>query len=460
MQAYTHVTVIDSTGGPSAPDRTVLVEDGVITAVGRTAEVPVPETASVVDLTGKYLIPGLADMHVHSDIEDERIIPALYLANGVTTVREMWGGPRVHDWRRRIGAGTMSGPRWVVGGNLVDGSPSLWEDIPGPAAPTVVKGAQDARRAVGETRDAGADFVKVYSRLDRESYLALMEEARRQDIPVVGHRSDLVPFVEQVELGQRSFEHVHGLWPALSRDAAEMEASMARISLEPDTYYSSWFRQINEVEWESVNSYDSAAAASVFGRLAANDVALCPTLVMHEKVDLPERAGLEDPRLRYLPPYMREMWKYVLEQVYTRGRSAAEGALRRDLFERRRETVVAMDAAGVRLLAGTDPLTPGVLPGFGLHDELELLVRSGLSPARVLRIATLEAARFLGREQWSGTVREGRAADLVVLDADPLADIRNTTRIHAVVVAGRFIGPGERQALLDTAERAAADQVA
>ncbi|WP_017587689.1 amidohydrolase family protein [Nocardiopsis ganjiahuensis] len=454
MRAYTHATVIDATGTPPLPDHTVLVENGVITAVGPTATTSVPESAEVVDLTGRYLIPGLTDAHTHSN-GDERIAPALHVLNGVTAVREMWGSDEQRGFRDRMDAGTSLGPRWTIAGNLIDGAPSLWDDAPGPQAPTVVANPREARRAVNQSKDEGADFVKIYSRLDADSYHAILDEARRLDIPVAGHRSDHVPLLEQIESGQRSFEHVHGLWPALSRDAEAMEAAMDRIRLQPDTYYSSWFQQVNEVEWEAANTYGPAESASVFERMVANEVAYCPTLFMHKNLDLPERVRLTDPRMRYMTPDTAQIWSYVLDSMYLKGRSADEAAKRRVLFELRRAVVSAMDEAGVRILAGTDTQTVGVIPGFALHEELEQMVEAGLTPLRALQTATLEPARFLGREAWSGTVEPGRVADLLVLDADPLADIRNTTRIHSVVTRGRHIGPEERTALLAEVEKAA-----
>ena len=465
VHAFTHVTVIDATGAPARPDQTVLVDGAVITTIGPSAQVPVPEGAVVVDLTGKYVIPGLADMHVHSggaDIDDERLAPALYIANGNTTVREMWGRPRLHEWRRRRDAGELLGPRSVIASPLVDGAPALWSDIPGEELgmerPVVVATtAAQGRRAVAEAVDGGADFVKVYSRLDREPYFAVLDEAYRRDIPVAGHRSDKFPLADQVESGQRSFEHLFGLWTATSSDPERVEAALARISLEPDFYFGSWFTQVGEVEWDAVGAYSRSAATALFERIVAADVAFCPTLVMHAAIDLPDVVRTDDPLLSYLPPDTPEAWSFLQEQVFhDGGRTPEVVARRRALFDHRRAAVAAMEEAGVRLLAGTDNGTPGTLPGFALHDELELLVGAGLTPMRALQTATLEPARFLGREDRAGTVQPGRTADLVVLDADPLHDIRNTTRIHAVMVEGRYVGPAERRELLTTAAAVAA----
>ncbi|GAB3207304.1 amidohydrolase family protein [Marinactinospora thermotolerans] len=450
--ALTHVTVIDVVGGRSLPDQTVLVADGAITAVGPASQVVIPPGATVHDLRGRYVIPGLTDMHVHSEPgpDDERRLPALYIANGVTMVREMWGRPLLHEWRRRTSAGEMIGPRSVIASPIVDGAPALWSDIPIDAPIISVTTEREARRAVGVAKDGGADFVKVYSRLEPEPYFALLAEAAAQDMTVVGHRCDRVPLRDQLGAGQRSFEHVHGLWPATSTDVERMEAAMARISPRPGFYYADWFKQVNEVEWESVNRYSGASATSLFERMVAEDVAYCPTLVMHAAVDLPEWMRLDDERFAYMAPDVPDMWTFVRGQIFHGGgRSADEEAKRRTLFDHRRAAVAAMDEAGVRLLAGTDAVTPGLFPGFALHEELELLVSAGLTRMRALQTATIEPARFLGREQTCGSVDPGKLADLVVVDADPLADIRNTRRIHAVVAAGRYIGPDERRALLD-----------
>ncbi|PSL00053.1 imidazolonepropionase-like amidohydrolase [Murinocardiopsis flavida] len=459
VQAYTHTTVVDTLGGPPQPDQTILVADGVITEVGPSAQVPIPHTAAVTDLTGTHTLPGLTDMHVHSDGDGPggQHFPALYIANGVTTVREMWGKPFLHDWRRRVADGSLLGPRSVIASPLVDGAPALWTDLPVDSPVITAVTAAQGRRAVHEAVETGADFVKVYSRLEREPYFAVLDEAHRRGITVVGHRSDNVPLAEQIDAGQRSFEHVHGLWPATSADSERLEAAMARLRLTSDPPYADWFKQVTAVEWEAVGSYSPEAAAALFGRLVAADAAYCPTLVMHSAIDLPDRIRLDDPRLAYLEPETPAMWAYVRDKVFEGGgRSAEEAARRRVLFDRRRAAVAAMDEAGVRLLAGTDSVTPGLAPGFSLHDELELLAGAGLSPLRALQAATIEPARFLGRDDRFGAVLPGRAADLVVLDADPLSDIRNTRRIHAVVFDGRFIGDAELHGVLSAASTAAA----
>ena len=460
MRAFTHGTVIDTITGSELPDYTVLVNRGLIATVGPTSQVDIPEQATVVDATGKYLIPGLADMHIHSD-EDDRIDPPLQVVSGVTLVREMWGKAYHHDWRRRVDDGTLLGPQWVIGSKLIDGVPSLWSDIPGghEADLITIRNVEEVRRAVGQAQDSGADFLKVYSRVPAELYPVLLDEAARRDIPVMGHRPDRVQLTDVIERGQRSLEHVHALWPAMSRNAESLEQAMAEIAPKPGdgVLYTDWFQQLNEVEWNAANTYSPYAAKDIFERMVANDVAYTPTLVMHRLLDNPASARMQDDRMRYVASETRDFWPVVLDMIYTRGRTADEGAKRLLLFEWRLHAVAAMAAAGVRILAGTDLGTGFLYPGFALHEELELFARAGLSPLRALQTATIEPARFLGKDHERGSIRPDNVADLVILNANPLDDIRNTQRIHSVMVRGRYLGPDDRRRILDEVAAAAAE---
>lgn len=455
IQAYVGATVIDATGAPPRPDQTVVVVDRMIAAVGPASQVPVPAGARLHDVRGKHLIPGLTDMHVHSEseTEDPRHFASLYAANGVTAVREMWGRPVLHQIRRQVKAGEMVGPRMTIASPLLDGAPALWSDVPdAPVLP--ITSPKQARRAVAESIETGADFIKVYSRLPPDAYREIIAEAGRRDIVVAGHRSDNVPFGEQIESGQRSFEHLFGgLWPAASPDVERLEAAMAGIETSPEFHLGSWLKQVSAIESDAVASYDHGRASAVFDRLVAAEVACTPTLVVHAVIDRPESIRLDDDRMDYLVPQTPQSWDFLRTHIYCGGgRSSQEAARQRELLDFRRATVGAMEQAGVRLLAGTDSVGPGLFPGFSLHAELEELVASGLTPLRALQCATLEPARYLGREHWSGTVEAGRVADLVIVDADPLVDIRNTQRIHAVMVDGRHLGPEDRASLLATAK--------
>ncbi|QUH03121.1 amidohydrolase family protein [Saccharopolyspora erythraea] len=443
----TGATVIDATGADPRPGTTVVLRGDRITEVGHRAGITVPDGARVVDVTGKYVIPGLADMHVHADGPPASVLP-LYLANGVTTVRVMWGDTCHHEWRRGIESGELAGPRMWIGSRIVDGRPSLWRGFGLDAPFAEVDGAADARRAVEQAQSDGADFVKVYSRISAEDYLALAEEAGRRGIAFAGHCPDTVPITEAAELGQRSFEHLFGIWSSTSDQEPALRGQAAGIDTR-DGGYNSWFQQTHALEWRAATTFDERKAALVFRRLAETGSAQVPTLVMHRILDMPELGSLTDERLRYLPPGTAAQWKEIVDGLYLPGRTGEESAQRRELFERRLRMTAALREAGVPVLAGTDVGTPFTFPGFSLHDELELLVRAGFTPMQALRAATAEPAAFLGAGELLGTVEPGRLADLVVLDDDPLRDIANTRRIHAVVARGRLLPARERARMLD-----------
>ncbi|WP_329081406.1 MULTISPECIES: amidohydrolase family protein [unclassified Streptosporangium] len=457
--ALRNVTAIDATGSPPRPGLTVIVKDGWITALGRARDLRIPRGARVVDGTGKFLIPGLCDMHVHSvDAEVEQVFAPLFLANGVTTVREMAGTPFLHAWRRRVERGEVLGPRSVIGSPLLDGKPSLWEGIPGGARYFEVTNEAQARQAVRQVKRDGADFVKVYSRLSRDAFLFIADEARRQRIPFAGHLPDVVPLREASQAGMRSVEHTWGVWYATSSREAEIYRALAEIRVGGGDY-NGWFNQIHPLDWMAVNSHDPGKAAAAYAQLAANRTWQVPTLMANQVIAMPDDFSGADERLRYVPRSTAETWIFMVEELYKAGRTPQIASQHRQLFEHRLRVVGAMHRAGVPIMAGTDTAAAYTYPGFALHDELELLVRAGLTPMRALQSATVEPARFLGRQDWAGTIREGKVADLVLLDADPLTDIRNTRRVHAVLAAGRLISAGQRERMLQDVAAAAGDML-
>ncbi|GAB3435898.1 amidohydrolase family protein [Actinophytocola sediminis] len=451
--ALTHVTVIDMTGAPPRPDQTVLVAGERITALGHS--VPVPRHARVVDLSGKYLIPGLCDMHVHS-VHPEGVLPQLYVAMGITTVREMTEFPWVRDWRDRVTAGTLLGPRWILGSRILDGSPSIWTGNELGVHLEVTTPAQ-ARTAVRQAKREGADFVKVYSRLDRDSLLAIAGEADRQGIPFAGHAADAVPLLDAAQAGQRSVEHFFPALLGASSQEAMVRRLLADIRLTGTGDGSrEWFRAIHPIDWLATTTHDAHRAADVYAQLGATRTAITPTLLVHHVTDRPEQVNIDPDRLRYLPPGTLENWRTQLAATFTAGRTPEDVAQHRVVLEHRLRMLGDLHAAGVPVLAGTDAAgIPFGYPGFGLHDELALLVRAGLSPMAALQAATREPAKFVGQADALGTIRPGHLADLVVLDANPLTDIHNTLRIHSVLAGGRYLDPAARQRLLADIEAAA-----
>ncbi|MGW6604171.1 amidohydrolase family protein [Streptomyces sp. NPDC055036] len=447
--ALTHATVLGA-----GPDHTVLIRDGRITRTGRSAEVPIPRGTTTYDLTGKFIVPGgLVEAHVHND-GPENVLPPLFPLNGVTAVREMWGGPVHHAWRDKVRAGTLLGPRWVIASSVLDGGPSIWANDTGQRVVEVTD-ATSARRAVREAKASGADFVKVYSRLTPEAYEAIADESARQGLRHAGHCPDTLPIARASDAGQQSIEHLHALLLATSAREPEIRRAMAKVRIDPALgssfeRYASWFRQVHAVEWQAMRTYDIGRTRALFDRLAANGTRVVPTLTVHHSLERTDELPTDSPEFAYLPTWMTEYWPTIWAGLTT-GRTARDTARIHRIYEHRLRLVAELHRAGVQLLAGTDTGTGYAVPGFALHHELELLSEAGLPTRDVLRAATTAPARMLGLP--------ADRADLLVLDADPRTDIRHTRRIDSVLVAGRYLDRAERLRLLgDVAHAAAASE--
>lgn len=446
--AIVHVTVIDVATGNRLPDRTVITRGNRIVSVAPAATASIPRDARVVDGGGKFLIPGLWDMHVHAAWPDRwRWIGPLFIANGVTGVREMWGAhPVIARWRDALKDGSFAGPRMVASGNLIDGAPPIW--------PTslVARTAAEGRRLVASEQAAGAEFIKVYARLSRDTYFAIADEAKRRRIPFVGHVPFSVTAAEASDAGQKSFEHLVGIAAACTPRGDELQR--ARDSLmraPPDTTRRGML--LSAVERETRETFVAARCDSLYRRFVANGTWQVPTLtVLRGQAYQNDTALTNDPRLKYLPPAIVSGWDY---RSLTRARVRAPEvwAEARLGFDRSLEIVGAMSRAGVAILAGTDVTNPHCLPGFSLHDELELLVRSGLTPLQALQAATLSPAKFFNATDSLGAIDAGKVADLLLLDADPLTDVTNTTKIRAVIADGRLFDRARLDAMLASASR-------
>jgi imidazolonepropionase-like amidohydrolase len=420
-----NVTVIDTTGGLALAHRTVTVRDGKIEDVTDSAMGASHSKKTLhVNGTGKFLIPGLWDMHVHMVFGDwfpygKEITLPLFIANGVTGVRDMGGELEVlQQWRKEIESGTLIGPR-------------MWISV-------AIKSPEDGRRAVDDLKRRGADFIKLQSLIPRDAVFSIADEARKQNITFVGHVPDSVRASEASNAGQKSFEHLIGIFEGSS-------------PLEDE------FIKGSKTEGRFLSTYDPARASSLFALLAKNHTWQCPTLVWERGGNLIELTDFaHDPRAKYVPAYWKDVtWKRFTEEI-VHDFNTDDSATRRRFVEKELEVVNAMHRAGVPFLAGTDT-PPGVyiFPGFSLHEELQRFVAAGFTPLEALQTATLNPARFLGMEDRLGTVEKGKLADLVLLDANPLEDIRNTQKIAAVVVNGRYFSRSDLDRMLAEVEKAA-----
>jgi len=443
-----HVTVIDATGAPARPDMTVVIIGNRITEIGKSGTIHLSRQAKVVTASRKFLIPGLWDMHVHWYEKD--YLP-LFIANGVTGIRIMWGMPMHHQWRKEIEAGRLLGPHMLIASPIVDGPKPVW-----PGSITVGN-ASEARQAVIQAKRDGADFIKVYSLLPRGAYFAIADESKKQGIPFEGHVPISVSAEEASNAGQKSIEHLTGVLPACSTRAPEVlkssQQALEAIIAGQQPPVSAVHGAANR-KWEqlALETYSPQKAEALFAELKKNQTWQCPTLtVLHSIAYLDDPSFTNDPRLKYMPRDIRVSWDPKTD-FRLKTRTAEDWARSKKLFSKDTEIVGAMQRAGVKILAGTDTLNPYCFPGFSLHDELGLLVKAGLSPMEALQAATLNPARFMGKEKDFGTVETGKIADLVLLDANPLKDIANTKRIDAVVLDGKFFPRASLDGMLARAE--------
>jgi amidohydrolase family protein len=439
-------TVVDGTDAPARPHSAVVLIGDRIAWVGPVAELPHLAGARIVDGRGRYLIPGLWDMHTHG-LDYEQLFPPLHVANGVTGIREMWGYAENRATRDKIARGELPGPRVVMAGSIVDGPVSLL----GPPV-TQVANAEEGRAAVRTAVAEGADFVKVYFYLPADVYAAIADECRQVGLPFAGHWPYRLRQLDAARAGQRSLEHLFGLPIATSARRDEFLAILDATPFDPNAKRG-FFDLARELDRKAALAYDPVAAGSHFAGLRAFGTWLSPTFAVNRVISKPVDTYAHDPRLKYVSQDIRDYWadRLPLFAPVTPEQTAQQEAY----FEAQLRLVGAAHRAGVGVLGGTDCLNPYVFPGFSLHDELDFLVEAGLTPRRALQVVTRDAAAFLGRADSTGTITPGKVADLVLLDADPLADIRAVRRIDTVVTAGRVLDRATLDRMLAGVEAAA-----
>ena len=412
-------TLIDGSGGEPVKDALILVRNGHIEAVARVNEIPVPRGAQVVTLIGKTIIPGLIDSHAHV----ERWAVERYLAWGVTTVRDLGasGTDSSIALKNDLDLGSVRGPRMFTSGAMIDGAPATY-----PAA-TAVRTAGEARKAVDQRAVAGADYVKIYTKFPADLLKPLLDEATTLRLPVAAHLGK-IDALTAARAGVASLEHMAGVVQLASRTPGTYERAH-------DQFLRGWTAE--EMGWATL---DSASVARAARALAATHVAIVPTLVLHEmlsRLDNPtllSRPGMEDvpagaASVRDVAGLLRRTgWRSSDFQAFRRSRP------RQDQFVRE------FKRAGGLVAAGSDAANQLLVPGLSLHEEMGLLVAAGLTPIEALTASTRKAAELL-RADSLGRVAPGKVADLVVLDANPVADISATRRIAFVMTRGVIIKP-------------------
>jgi imidazolonepropionase-like amidohydrolase len=420
--AITNVTVVDVVSGAARPSQIVLVDGNRISYVGPTSRVRLSSATEVIDGTGKFVIPGLSDMHSHV-VGFGRISLDLYLAQGVTNVRDM-GAENfavAKAWRDSIAAGLLRGPRMRIASPIVENQKWLttvkgWGEKAGTPWRLYERfgprSAEEAVRWVDSVAALGADHIKVRNWPEASLAKAIVDRARERGLPIVAHANE--PFPRE---GITTLEH--GVWPPLK--------------------------------------IGDAARDSMWRAFAASNVALVPTLVTWPiRLDPPDTAiaKMNSGRIagiQYVPRATRDHWRdqfLELKQESPRDWTT--------IYRNEVRNAAEMHRAGMTLLAGSDLGAPLLVPGFSMHDELELLVTAaGMTPLQALRSATILPARVNGLGDSLGSIEAGKLADIVVLDANPLTDIRNTRKISAVVANGRLLNRAALDRILADAQAAA-----
>jgi imidazolonepropionase-like amidohydrolase len=448
--AITHVAVVDVNSGRLLDDQTVIVTGHRITQMAAAASIRVASGALIVDGRGKFLIPGLWDMHSHVFENSSRAASPdmhalafpLYIANGVTGARDMWTTleeiPLTARWTEAEDDGSLIGPRVVPTSTMITGPGRGGEQHT-----IVVVTPEAGRRVVDSLVAGGARTIKVQNNLSRDVYLAIADEARAKGVSYVGHVTAAVSVRDAATAGQHSIEHALGVNDGCSREEAEIMRRRAEPSQSPDPARRAAFQKF------IADTYDEPTCRSLGHFLVDHDTWLVPTSTV-KTLGIPDDSLRTGHRgYRYAPADERVAWG----TVGARDSSTIAGV--RANFARSLELLGVMAKSGVSIMAGTDVTNAWLTYGFSLQDELALMTAAGLSPLEALRTATLNPARFLQATDSLGSVATGTIADLVLLDANPLIDIHNTQRIRAVMRGGHLYDRAALDSLLATARRVA-----
>lgn len=419
--AFTHVNVIPMNKEMVLKDYTVIIQNGVITKLGSAKSLKVPEKATIIESKGKYLIPGLSDMHVHlegdawnimykpeSKFTKEQInfddILFLYIANGITTIDVMFAFPEHIELREKINNNEILGPQLVLS-KMIDGAGKAWP----PPLGTWVNNAKEAKSAVIEAHKLGFDRIKVYSFLDKESYDSIITTAKGLNIPVDGH----IPL-------STSVEHVIASGQNMITHSEEIMKFAKDYTPEQIEYFASFVA--NSHTWLTATLTTSNNLISLF-EYSEQEFSKTGT--------------------QYLHPMGTDIWNYIYNNLYKNVPQENRNAIHDGYKHFQIPFTYEFYKKGGKLLIGTDALIPSNVPGFSLHEELEQLVNIGLSPFEALKVSTTNTHEFLGELEIAGTIESGKKANLVLLDENPLERISNTKRIIGVMTHNQWISKKE-----------------
>lgn len=427
--AILDVTIVDVEKGCVLPGQTVLIQGDRIVRIGAQGAVEIPQGAEVVLGQGLYLMPSLVDAHVH--YFDAPIFGRLMVANGVLLVRDM-GMPNEYilPLRDQLNRGEAFGPEMVAVGVILDGDPPMI-----PPISLGIKTPEDGRAGVRRQAEAGADMIKVYSRLGKDAFLAVLDESRKLGLKVVGHIPDAIYVEDAAAAGLSSCEHFFGFEKLVAKLLGEpVRFDFLGTGAEVD-----YFMRLSEVRPDDLEL--------VYRRLRASGLSICPTVVISrvgtqfEAIKVGRFKGSE-----YTSPGLLSMWRLQW---------SSQGDLPDFIWKNWAQMVVGLNRAGVPLMVGTDLMVPGILPGISVHEEMAIWQEVGIPPAEVLRGATIVPAQFMGRGDHLGTICQGKTASMILVRANPLEDVRNAQQIEGVFLKGNYLNRQALDRLLDEAKELA-----
>ena len=430
----------------------VLISEGRIRQIAPSGRIHVGKEVITHNAKKAFLIPGLWDMHAHPDdpevwrmnpvAKDRDLLMPQFVLNGVMGIRDMAGSLEViNEWRKKGKNGELLVPKIFAAGPLLDGPNPMWDGSIGISSPNHVKPVVDS------LVDAGVDFLKVYSLLPRDIYFALAKYANEIDFPFVGHVPLEVTPSEASETGMKSEEHLL----EILLECSDKRETLVNRTLDYSSVGENRFDRYIYRKRVELESFNEDKARQIFETFAQNQTWHTPTLSMWQKnAWFEEERKADQDQFAYLPNYLKKYWTPAHNDHLKYRDNQAFIQLKRDEYQMYLRLTNLMHKAGVKLLAGTDVgANPLCWPGIGVHNELEELVRAGLSPSEALKTATIHPAEFLEISVDYGSIAEGKVADLVLLKANPLEDISAVREIVAVVQHGILIDTKMRQLLLN-----------
>ncbi len=432
-----NTNIIDVETGKVVSNKHIIIKDGIISQIANGTKIFKIKTDTIIDGKGKYLMPGLWDMHTHV-WNDASTFPLL-IANGITGIRGMFESMySVNKWREDISKGRITGPLLFVAGPIVDGPKPIW---PGSVA---VSNEAEGRQAVDSLKyKLKVDFIKTYSLLSYNSYMAIADECKKQNIVFAGHVPNEVSVVEAANAGQKSQEHLYGMMEIAS------DSSDYWFAYQKGTVKDSLWKERSTRKAFLFRTYNESKLKAALKKIKKTNTYICPTLTVNRGVaNINDTALLNDRRMEYMGAFMKNNWDYRKDFRFKNRTDTDFAQAKREYGLKLKITKLVYDA-GIPILAGTDFPNPHCYIGFGLHDELKLLVKAGLAPSSALQTATINPAKYFGIENTEGSVSVNKNANLVLLSKNPLLDIANTESIEMVFIKGKPFTKNQLQGLLD-----------